>query len=86
MGTIKILSKVGAASPNLAERVETMGVLSIMLASALGVHAGLIQGIMHVGIFACSRHALAGSVPTAPFDGSTHGQGFEPKKAGFAAR
>ena len=38
---------------------------------------------MHVGIFPCSRHALAGRVLTVPLEGFTQGQGFEPKKAGF---
>src|SRR4051794_3904940 len=30
---------------------------------------------MHVGIFPCSKHALAGRVLTVPFEGFTQGQG-----------
>ena len=42
--------------------------------------------IIQVGIFPCSRHALAGSVLVVPFAGITQGQGFEPKNAGLAVR
>jgi hypothetical protein len=41
---------------------------------------------MHVGIFPCSKQALAGRALTVPFDGFTQGQGFVPKNAGFAVR
>ena len=51
-----------------------------------GEHGRWPYGIMHVGIFPRSRHAFAGKVLTVPFEGFTHGQGFEPKNAGFTVR
>src|ERR1700722_20685884 len=46
----------------------------------LGSGWGGVNGTKHVGIFRCSKQTLAGRVLTEPLEGSTQGQGLEPKK------